>query len=319
MDIKTPSDFLLYGCDDVEHGAEWSAGFYNKNKGVRLPYSRLKNGAMCYHFTSMTGVWELVDHLRYVKEWHGVHKKSNSSNQENCGEWVITSNLADCIDKMMNTPQMFCNFNMDDDRLLEEDSSGNSISFDVTGEYLDVGRYLSNDPECFGNTRFGKQNPKFCTINISISHAWFIHKGIIDLRNSCICQLVDFLENNNVRCRIKAIEVTECGLIGVIVKDYTDPLNMNNVAVVNSPDFLRRIVFLLDEFSPTWEKGYGTAGVSCWHMVVDPDATFTISCSSIDSNNKNAIVKDYKQAMDCLKDGTIMNKARENENYVYSI
>lgn len=47
--------------------------------------------------------------------------------------------------------------------------------------------------------------------------------------------------------------------MSTVVKRFQDPMDMNTLAVVSHPDWLRRIKFLLMEQSPTWEYGYGNA------------------------------------------------------------
>jgi hypothetical protein len=49
------------------------------------------------------------------------------------------------------------------------------------------------------------------------------------------------------------------GIMEVVVKDFADPMYLPNVAVVAHGDFLRRIIFRVNEYSKTWSSGYGTA------------------------------------------------------------
>lgn len=319
MKITTTDQLMTHCCRDVWHGKDWRAGFYQQSAAYTLPRCFLQDTAMCYQFANMQGLWELVKVLQHSNRWHDVQKQGNSSDTEKAGHWCKTDSLDDCINKMINEPQWFCQFDPDENKILEEDSSGNQIIYDVVGEYLDVGRYLDNEPECFGVSLFGRQSVKFCTININLSASCAIDSKAISYRNSCICKLVDFLEHNNVHCRVKGFENTQCVHTEIMIKDFVDPLNINDVALISSPDFLRRILFLLAEFSPTWDDSYGFATGSHWHYEADSEATFTLVCDTLGDNDIEGIEKAYKTVLEHLQNGVLLKKAMAQENYVYKI
>jgi hypothetical protein len=160
-----------------------------------------------------------------------------------------------------NNPESIRMFSVNDDRLERPESPGKDVLFDVTGDYLDIDRYLTGEPEMFGNAVMGNPKNIFCTINVLTSFVWYTSNEYILAKQKRILRLVDWLESQGVRCQIVAQDDSEVAFISTVVKEFQDPFNLNDLAVTCHPDWLRRIEFLVMEQSKTWTWGYGSSEV----------------------------------------------------------
>jgi hypothetical protein len=144
------------------------------------------------------------------------------------------------------------------------------VAFDVTGDFLDVGAFVSGEPECFGfwDTANGNRKDKFITITVTSGFSWQVAESDIVKRGAAILSLVDILETNGVRCRVISEVIMqdksdESRLqMSVVVKDFQDSLDLEKIAFsIVSPAFLRRFFFAIVERSKKHARmshdGYG--------------------------------------------------------------
>lgn len=212
-----------------------------------------RNNKLHADFNSINEVFRVIDKLNWVP------KESRESDRRGGGSFNAFNSLAEARDIFQNRPESLVNFNANDEKLVKEDSIGKDVRFDITGDFLDIDRFLEGTPEVFGNAVMGNPKGVFCTINILTSYVhWTTPKYLIE-RQRRITRLVDWLEQQDVRCQIVASLDCSCLNMSVIVKEYHDPFDVNHLAVVSHPEWLRRIIFLIKEQSKTWSYGYGSA------------------------------------------------------------
>jgi hypothetical protein len=133
------------------------------------------------------------------------------------------------------------------------------VSYDVTGDFLDIDRYLEGVPEVFGNAVMGNPKSVFCTINILSSYVYYTKPEYQLAKQKRVLRLVDWLETQGIRCQIICSDDSAVAYTSVVVKEFADPFDLNQLAVVQHPDWLRRILFLVYEQSKTWQSGYGSS------------------------------------------------------------
>lgn len=143
----------------------------------------------------------------------------------------------------------------DTDCVTQQGGLGVSYEFDVTGENLDVGVYMSGDPECFMQevprpSAFGK----LIRIGVSITHSVSVEADEILNRGLAIMALVDNLEAMGYSCAIDVLQLTKSnavnGNLAVIttIKEQGDALNKEGVVyTLAHPAFFRRIQFRMLE------------------------------------------------------------------------
>lgn len=216
---------------------------------------KLKNGKLSAEFDSVSDVFRVIRKLG----WTPKHGKESDSRGGGGGSFYTFDSLAEASDVFENKPETIRTFSANDDRLERPESPGKDVNYDVTGDYLDIDRYLMGEPEMFGNAVMGNPKSMFCTINILTSFVWSTSPEYILAKQKRILRIVDWLESQGVRCQIVAQDDSAVSFISTVIKEFQDPFNLNDLAVACHPDWLRRIEFLVMEQSDTWEWGYGSS------------------------------------------------------------
>lgn len=134
----------------------------------------------------------------------------------------------------------------------------------VAGNYIDIGNYLSNDPECFITKEYDENNHKgkIITIVCSISFSSDISPETIIQRGAMVCALIDAIEYAGYRAEVICNETSskyssnrdgnnkECGWfeVDVTIKKANQPLNQIELAFcLAHPAMLRRVMFSVAE------------------------------------------------------------------------
>lgn len=200
--------------------------------------------------------------LAHIKEHMPTPKQEEASSKRKAGEgndFYTFESYDEAWDTFANKPYELAVFKEAAEMVKVMDAPGIEIDYDVVGDDLDMGRYLEGDPLCYSHMVMGNSRSVVATLYVSTSAPYWVKKEAFAKKVARVCRLCDWLETNRVRTRIVAIEANQCGFFEVIVKDFADPMYLPNVAVVAHGDFLRRIIFRVNEYSKTWQSGYGTA------------------------------------------------------------
>jgi len=205
-------------------------------------------------FDSVPEVFKTIQRL----DWKPQKDRASDSRGRQ-GDFNVFSSLDEAVDTFLNHPEKIRQFSQNDDRLQTYESPGKDVTYDVTGDYLDIDKYLEGVPEVFGNSVMGNPRTIFCTLNVLDCFVSYTSPEYQLAKQKRILRLVDWLENQGVRCQIVSSSDSDVIFSTVVVKEFGDPFNLNHLAVALHPDWLRRIMFLIMEQSKTWQSGYGSA------------------------------------------------------------
>lgn len=135
------------------------------------------------------------------------------------------------------------------------DSSVLRDDYDITGFYVDVGRFLDNEPECFINT----VKPVNELIDIHICGGMHCDVRVDEYMKSVefLAKLVYILKAKGCNARIFYYIEGTYGAAKIKLKDFKDTLNLRSLVITQMPDFFRRYGFLLFELDPNLKDGYG--------------------------------------------------------------
>jgi hypothetical protein len=215
-----------------------------------FPY--LRTNCLVANFSSVGSVFRAIRD----QGWKPARNKS-SNERSDSDSFYVFNDLAGALDTFQNRPHDIRTFKEEAIRLTAEESIGKEVMFDVVGDYIDIGRFLDGEPECFGVAYQGNPSGLYTTILLNLSAVYHVTAEAMNHRQARILRLVDWMESQGVRCQIRGFISTACSHIDVTVKDFSDAVNMNDLAVSSHSEFLRRVGFLIDEQSDTWEGGYG--------------------------------------------------------------
>lgn len=197
--------------------------------------------------------------LDFIKENMAEPKRAKeSSKRDNGGGFWTFGTYEDAFDTFRYNPGNLVREKELNDKIASMDTSGNQVEYGLNGDYIDMGRYMSGEPECFGSNVFGRVNKRVRLV-YSFSASCYVENKTIQTKSTGISQLVDWLEGNGIRTEIIAVESTTVGHMEVLVKRFEDRFVYNDILITTHPDFLRRISFRFSEYSPSWESGYGSA------------------------------------------------------------
>lgn len=154
-------------------------------------------------------------------------------------------------------------------------------SWDVTGDYVDVGRYLTGEPECWGcEVESGEQaSDRVVSIRINNCVSGAVDAEVICARGLAVLVAVDLLESCGIRCEVVIGTAGSSGgrrvESNVIVKRAGEQCDPDAIAfTVAHPAFLRRFGFRFMElhgFSPNCTQPCPMSDVGQRHGTVEID------------------------------------------------
>lgn len=213
-----------------------------------------KNGKLHVEFDSIPDVFNTIRDQHWIP---GKEKASDRRGKD--GNFYTFGSLEEANDIFLNHPERIRDFSINDDKLLSIESPGKDVTYDVTGDYIDIDRFLEGVPEVMGNAVMGNPKSVFATINVLNSAVSYTSNEYMLEKQKRILRLVDWLESQSIRCQIVLTDDSDINFMSVIVKQFSDPFDLNHLAVGLHPDFFRRTTFLIKEQSKTWSWGYGSA------------------------------------------------------------
>lgn len=252
--------------------------------------------------------------LDFIKDNMSSPKRDQaSSRNESDGEFYTFNTYEKAFDTFRFNPGNLPREKELDERLNSLESSGNQIEYGLTGDYIDMGRYMSEEPECFGTMVYGRVT-KRVRIVYAFSATCYVKNKVIQTKSTGIAQLIDWLEGNGIRTEVIAVESSSVGHMEVLVKRFQDRFVYNDILVTTHPDFLRRIFFRFAEYSPSWSSGYGSS-VSCAELLesyskgekqspfewVNNEHTIYLSNRDVNNNDSDAVIKNIAKAKKWLE------------------
>lgn len=138
--------------------------------------------------------------------------------------------------------------------LTPPDEYGEKFDYDIAGGFVDIGRMLGNDPECFGNYHAFTKPERVIKVVVNISAASGIGAKELMSRGIVIAAAIDLLEGMGYRIELIAQSCFRSKYtkrrftLDVIVKRPDDSFDIEHVIfAVAHPAFLRRLVFAAEE------------------------------------------------------------------------
>lgn len=247
---------------------------------IRAKGFSVKSGQLMGRFD---GVRTFVDFLSDKGGKFGSRKPASddsSHDKSRSSDWTKYKTYEECVKTVKENPEAFRNFKEADIRLTEWESNGSDVDFDTTGDFIDVGRVMEGEPECFGTMRNGNVIKRFANITINGNHAHWVKGSWIDQKAQRTARLVDFLEASNVRVRVTIVYTNDNSHLELVIKQYNDRLDINDICVALSPDFFRRFEFYWSEHSSTHDSFYGRAESIRQSMVKEDDVDLNILVGS---------------------------------------
>ncbi len=220
------------------------------------PAARTSKPVLCGSFNGINRTLDFI-----AENMPEPRREKSSSSRGEGGSFYTFDNYEDCFETFRSNPGNLKRDKEMNDKLRTEASSGNLISYGYTGDYIDMGRFMTDEPECFGSMVYGRVNKRVRLV-YSVSATSYVDNKVIQRKSLGVGQLIDWLESNGIRTELIALESSQVGHMEVVVKRFQDRFVYNDLLVASHPDFLRRIFFRFAEYSPSWEYGYGSS-VSC--------------------------------------------------------
>jgi hypothetical protein len=178
------------------------------------------------------------------------------------------------MDTFTNNPSKVRSFTEADLVLDGGDSAGIGIVHDVTGETINMGRFMDGDPDCMASLTNGTPRAKRVRFLIDSGYAARVNASVVTECQKRTLRLIDWLESRQIRTSLTLISSLNTVHAEITAKHYHEPVNLNDIAVVAHPAYFRRLIFRAIEHSKTFEYGYGTAG-DLTRLAISKPALFT--------------------------------------------
>jgi hypothetical protein len=198
-------------------------------------------------------------YLQFILDKYPTPQNSGSSDDRSDRDFHHFNSFKEAQEVFVKRPWETVTFNPLDIDLLTPEQAGNEVAWDVTGDYIDIGTFLSGEPEHFGHNVMGNPRGLFATIHVDLLMVWSVRPETLQRQSVRVQALADWLESQQIRTQIIGYALNSNFYTEVVVKDFQDPLNINNLAVATHTDFFRRMIFRQAEYSKTWSSGYGSA------------------------------------------------------------
>lgn len=216
-------------------------------------FTFIKQGALVVKFDGLDNM------LEYVTKNMPHARRGEASANTDRDDFNSFNNYEEALETFRNHPEKVVEFNPAELRIKDESESGQTVDYDVVGDYIDMGRYMEGIPESWGSMRNGNARNRRVNITVNLNQTWNIHHRDVTHRGERILRLVDALEAGGVRTQLTVVEATQCGWSELTIKKHEEPLTISDLAVASHPEFLRRVIFRINEHSDTWDWGYGNS------------------------------------------------------------
>lgn len=191
----------------------------------------------------------VAPNIRALVDYVSKHKpKSGSSTYTYNEDWYGTSSLDEAIDLFRNKRQDLLPDGFKQQYIKSIHSSGVDVEFGVTGDYLDMGRYMSGEPEVFGTNINGDLTGKVVSVYINASVSASYDAEDVMLGAKKLAEVINALYVSGARVSTTFISAEETQWIEVKLNDFGDPLNPVDLVAVASPSFIRRLCFAVNNY-----------------------------------------------------------------------
>lgn len=220
----------------------------------------------------------VTDYLAYLNSHspaRGIHAEHDSRGQASffgtdsyaAAERLVETGWADGAQKVADRRTQFDAF-----LTAAKATKASRWDWDVTGQFIDVGRYLSGEPEVFGaDFDDGESNAaRVVSIRLNSCVSASVSKESIIARGVTTLVAVDLLESCGIRCEVILSQATKTDYVAnhnIVVKKPSEPVDVDRLAFwLAHPSAFRRFGFKAMEIEghspsgcyPTQMSDYGS-------------------------------------------------------------
>ena len=135
-----------------------------------------------------------------------------------------------------------------------------SIGYDVFGEYVDVGRFLTGEPECFGvRVSDDSISKRVVRINVNLGVSGSVSHEAIFARGAVAVAAIDIIESSGCRVEVYGVhgslkcDGSKLHETHVLLKSANQPLDIDRIVfALCHPSTLRRLCFSIIEKYNVW-------------------------------------------------------------------
>lgn len=194
-------------------------------------------------FDSTEDVLDFCDTVTEEKHEQMMIKQESSFNKFSWQETIEHLKHGFTTEKMLYEKDKLTN-------LVKEELTKLGIKYEVTGDYLDIGAYLSGQPECFASFDYFPEDKPELNIVVNLSKSAYVEPYLVENRGIAIASLIEVLKNTyNIKCfLVKATEYmgTNCFFrFNVNISGYASFNQL--MTYVGHTGFYRRVCFTIME------------------------------------------------------------------------
>ena len=191
----------------------------------------------------------VAPNIRAFVDYVSQHKpRDGSSIEVGDKEWFGTSSLEGAIDLFRNNRSGLLPKGFKRHKINNVHSLGIDVEFDVTGDYLDIDRYMSGEPEVFGTNINGDLTGKVVSvyINASVTAYWSAEEVMQGAER--LAEVINALYISGAKVSTTFMSAEETQWIEVKLNEFGDPLDPVDLIAVASPAFIRRLCFAINNY-----------------------------------------------------------------------
>ena len=191
----------------------------------------------------------VAPNIRAFVDYVSQHKpKTGSSTYTHNGGWYGTKSLDQAIDLFRNKRHELLPKGFQQKYIKNVNANGIDVEYNVTGDYLDIGRYMSGEPEVFGTNINGDLTGKVVSVYINASVSASYDADDVILGAEKLAEVINALYVSGARVSTTFMSAEETQWIEVKLNEFGDPLNPVDLVAVASPSFIRRLCFAVNNY-----------------------------------------------------------------------
>lgn len=191
----------------------------------------------------------VAPNIRAFVDYVSNHKpKSGSSTYTHNDSWYGTKSLDQAIDLFRNKRHELLPKGFKQQYIKNINANGIDVEYNVTGDYLDMGRYMSGEPEVFGTNINGDLTGKVVSVYINASVSASYDAEDVMLGAEKLAEVINALYVSGARVSTTFMSAEETQWIEVKLNDFGDPLDPVDLVAVASPSFIRRLCFAVNNY-----------------------------------------------------------------------
>lgn len=191
----------------------------------------------------------VAPNIRSFVDYVSQHKpKAGSSTYTNNDGWYGTKSLDQAIDLFRNKRSELLPKGFQQKYIKNVNANGIDVEYNVTGDYLDMGRYMSGEPEVFGTNINGDLTGKVVSVYINASVSASYDAEDVMLGAEKLAEVINALYVSGARVSTTFMSAEETQWVEVKLNDFGDPLDPVDLIAVASPAFIRRLCFAINNY-----------------------------------------------------------------------